>query len=339
MNLFVLLLIGGVGLVQLPMLVDIIVVALPSARLRRLTQRSLSIVLISVVLLLAASALGAFFTVYLPHTTAGNDTLYAIHAACISYLWLLMLDNYVHAATIRPSKEAIARRQVPAFDHFCPFTMNHVWRDNFAMFYVFLAAAALGTLYASLVSWSHFHTHWISPFLQDDNGGLEEAPDVPPLPASASSSSSLAGVSPDVSQSMSQGVSQGVSQSVSLLFVAAFGLLQATGGLLLFQTYLLCRGWSTVTFFNVLRAEGGPRVLVARCLGLVPFDDKAEDTPEGDEKEAEGRREGRGEGDDTAAEEKAESKWRLLTQRPLWSYLLPPTAVYAYRHLTAIKKD
>lgn len=330
MNLFVLLLIGGVGLVQLPMLVDIIVVALPSARLRRLTQRSLSLVLISVVLLLAASSLGAFFTVYLPHTTAGNSTLYAIHAACVSYLWLLMLDNYVHAATIRPSKEAIARRQVPAFDHFCPFTMNHVWRDNFAMFYAFLAAAALGTLYASLVSWSHFHTHWISPFLNnDDAGGLEEADGGLPLPGSPSSSASLAGVS------------QGVSQGVSLLFVAAFGLLQATGGLLLFQTYLLWRGWSTVTFFNVLRAEGGPRVLVARCLGLMPFDDKAEDKPEGDEKEeAEGMRtRRRRERTGDTAEAEAVSKWRLLTQRPLWSYLLPPTAVYAYRHFTAPKKD
>lgn len=226
----VLVIIGAVGLVQLPLLADALIMALPQSPLRRWTEAGVAQLLAGTMLLLLAVALAVFYLNYLPELPAATG-LY--HAVGITYVWLLVVDNYCHAALLRPAVEAVLARRVPGFDHFCPFTLNHVWRDNYVRFYCFLAYASLGAAYATWVSYPRFADSWLSLLW----GQRPQLPD------------------PD-----------GAWRSWSLMFVAALSLGQATAFLFLFQTYLLWRGWTTVDFFRALRVPGSMGDTLRLCF-------------------------------------------------------------------------
>lgn len=249
MHWVVILLVAGVGLVQLPLLADAVIVLLPSANLRRWTETGLSRLLASTILVLAAVGLAAYYKLYVPELGAHAW----LHTWLATYLWVVAVDNYCHAVLLRPPAESVAARRVPGFDHFCPFTMNHVWRDNFVPFYSFLGCAALGIGYATLVALPRFYDCWLV-LLWGQKPALPDAE---------------------------------AWQSLSLLFVAALSLFQATMVLFLFQTYLMWRGWTTVDFFNALRIGGTPREIMRMCFdrstGLPPSKNKKQGEGQGGE--------------------------------------------------------
>ena len=172
-------LIGGVGVLQLPLVVDLVLALVPASRgnLKRLTHKALSIVLITVVAAVSLAAILYFHFIFL-HRVTNSTSEHApqslwhswvwspvVHATFITATWVLAMDNYAHACLIRPPPADLKRRRIKGFDHYCPFTMNIVFLDNYRHFFQFLVLASVGMAYASLVSWAPFQACWVAPIL------------------------------------------------------------------------------------------------------------------------------------------------------------------------------
>ncbi|EGD73526.1 hypothetical protein PTSG_05230 [Salpingoeca rosetta] len=217
-------LIGGVGVLQLPLLVDLVLALVPGARgsVRRLTQRTVSVALIGIVAAVCIAAIAYYYIIFLPRV-ADTKMARLLHTTFITVVWLLTLDNYAHCCLIRPPPEDLKRRRVQGFDHYCPFTMNLVYQHNYRLFFQFLTLATTGMAYAAYVSWPPFFHCWVQPILGQPSGAV---------PACTEAT------------------------HVSLVFVPALLLLSGVGALLACQLWLFAVNKTTADFFKDAHERG-----------------------------------------------------------------------------------
>jgi hypothetical protein len=167
MSWLLVLIILGVGFIQLPMLLDI----LSSTTGRRVSMLKTSHRVLQ--LFVVACTLGVFVGVYavfviyhMPALWASSHLSFMLHAIPLTWLWFMALLHYGASVMVAPSMEQKQAKRVPGFDHTCPFTMNYVWDGNIASFYFFINYVCLGLLYASVSTFGDFYQAWIQPLLR-----------------------------------------------------------------------------------------------------------------------------------------------------------------------------
>ena len=185
-----------VGLVQLPLLTDLLIHLFPSSPLPRLASRATKPIFVLLFLACCGLALYLFFHVFLPitvHSLASH--LSTLSAYCLSgvlsflavYIVSSMLYYYISAAfqsasslsaTSAPSLDPsspvrscvqcgvvkgyrthhcrICNRCTALMDHHCPFTANCVGRDNIRSFILWLSFCCVGLLYGAVMSYPAF---------------------------------------------------------------------------------------------------------------------------------------------------------------------------------------
>jgi hypothetical protein len=94
----------AVGILQLPMLVDIVDNMFPQWRIGRLTQAGLSHVLFGLVVTLYLVAIGVFFSIFLPLAVPEpwTSTSGRLHIAFAAWLWIVTVWHYIQACTRSP---------------------------------------------------------------------------------------------------------------------------------------------------------------------------------------------------------------------------------------------
>lgn len=189
-----------VGLVQLPLLTDLLIHLFPSSPLPRLASRATKPIFVLLFLACCVLALYLFFYVFLPVTLHSHAAhLSSLSAYCLTgllsflavYIVSSMLYHYVQAAflpaslpsttsspQVDPSSPVrscvkcgvvkgyrthhcrICNRCTALMDHHCPFTANCVGRDNIRSFILWLSFCCVGLLYGAILSYPAF-THCI----------------------------------------------------------------------------------------------------------------------------------------------------------------------------------
>ena len=185
-----------VGLVQLPLLTDLLIHLFPSSPLPRLASRATKPIFVVLFLACCALALHLFFFVFLPVTLHSHAAhLSALSACCLAgllsslalYVVSSMLYHYCSAAflpasvlstssssSVDPSSPVrscvtcgvlkgyrthhcrICNRCTALMDHHCPFTANCVGRDNIRAFILWLSFCCVGLLYGAILSYPAF---------------------------------------------------------------------------------------------------------------------------------------------------------------------------------------
>ena len=184
-----------VGLVQLPILTDLLLFLFPSSPLPRLASRATKPIFVLLLLASAALALHLFFLTFLPLTlhslppsTSPHTTLLLALLLSLLALHLILnlLYHYSFAAFSSPSPPhphipppsssnptrfchtcqsakphrthhcRLCNRCTSLMDHHCPFTSNCVGALTLRPFYLFLAYATLGLLYSATLSYPAF---------------------------------------------------------------------------------------------------------------------------------------------------------------------------------------
>ena len=183
-----------VGLVQLPILTDLLLFLFPSSPLPRLASRATKPIFVLLLLASAALALHLFGLTFLPltlhflapstpHPTAALLALLLSFLAC--HLVLNLLYHYAVASFTPPSPPPLPSHSLASaharycltcqaskahrthhcricdrctglMDHHCPFTANCVGASTLRPFYLFLAYATLGLLYSATLSYPAF---------------------------------------------------------------------------------------------------------------------------------------------------------------------------------------
>ena len=183
-----------VGLVQLPILTDLLIFLFPSSPFPRLASRATKPIFILLFLACCILALHLFFFTFLPLTLHSllappftSHTTAAVIAGCLTflacYIIVNMLYHYVIAAftaasPVPPPPSPSHPRQCPQcgtgkgervhhcricnrctslLDHHCPFTANCVGSSTLRPFYLWLSFCLLGLLYGAAMSWPAFH--------------------------------------------------------------------------------------------------------------------------------------------------------------------------------------
>eukprot|EP00050_Salpingoeca_kvevrii_P022770 m.131790 g.131790 ORF g.131790 m.131790 type:complete len:335 (+) comp9820_c0_seq1:59-1063(+) len=96
----------AVGIVQIPLLVDLVDRARPQWRIGRLTRRSLGYFLLVLLVALCAVALYAFFGIHLPLHFETGSTAAALHTAVAMWLWINALGHYLRTVYTPPTTTA-----------------------------------------------------------------------------------------------------------------------------------------------------------------------------------------------------------------------------------------
>ena len=216
----------GVGLVQLPLLMDMLTSAV-ATRHHAAASRAVARIVVAATLALFVGAIATFFAHHFPRLVDQDGWLPALgHTAALLYLWIAALVHYGHACLCRPTAAMLRHKTVPDFDHRCPFTMNLVWRDNTHSFYFFLTFVLVGISYACLLSAGEFWLVWIKPL--------------------------FTGVRP-----------RGSPPPASLVFLATAAIWQAVFALWSMHSYLLAVDLTTAEAFAALRSDGVLPLLTA----------------------------------------------------------------------------
>ena len=185
-----------VGLVQLPLLTDLLIHLFPSSPLPRLASRATKPIFVLLFLACCGLALYLFFFVFLPvtlhshaaHLSSPSAYCLAGLLSCLAvYIVSSMLYHYISAAflpasllstssspSVDPSSPVrscvkcgvvkgyrthhcrICNRCTALMDHHCPFTANCVGRDNLRSFILWLSFCCLGLLYGAVMSYPAF---------------------------------------------------------------------------------------------------------------------------------------------------------------------------------------
>ena len=183
-----------VGLVQLPILTDLLIFLFPSSPLPRLASRATKPIFVLLFLACCALALYLFFSTFLPltlhsllaHRSASPPTVAAL-AACLTALACYIIANMLYhytvasfaAASPTPAPLApphtracvqcgsgkgprihhcrICNRCTALMDHHCPFTANCVGSATLRPFYLWLSFCLVGLVYGATLSWPAFN--------------------------------------------------------------------------------------------------------------------------------------------------------------------------------------
>ena len=177
-----------VGLIQIPLLVDMFRAFSPRCKLRRATHWCVKVLLVTVMTTFFVIGLSYFVLVFLPLTV--DQPFYSywgiLHFTFALWIWINIVFNYYMAVIVHPgsvemppeAKNATSSRENPAdciqwnrpcyhychvcqenvayMDHHCPFTGNCTGLKNYSYFLLFLIYGALGLGYALWMSFPYF---------------------------------------------------------------------------------------------------------------------------------------------------------------------------------------
>ncbi|RDD42258.1 putative ZDHHC-type palmitoyltransferase 8 [Trichoplax sp. H2] len=182
----IIIIIIAVGILQLPLLVDVIRNLFPRLNIERITQDYASYLLFSLVVTVYSGFMYLFFSAYLyvkaenPYATINGW----IHIFLASYFCIVSFFHYTYASFHDPGTAPLAtlgshtdypvctkcdrikvgatrhckvcQRCICMMDHHCPFTVNCVGLNNFYYFVSFLGYAWLGMSFAIYMTFTAF---------------------------------------------------------------------------------------------------------------------------------------------------------------------------------------
>ena len=189
MYIFVVGVIGLVGLMQIPVLVDILRAFSPGCKLRRTTHWCMKVLLVVAMSSFFVVGLSYFLLLFLPRTVDQPFSSFCglAHFAFAIWIWVNLVFNYYMAVFVHPgsvpkindtSKDgdssvtpsdgmqwrppcyhycSICQENVAYMDHHCPFTGNCTGLKNYSYFLLFLMYGAIGLGYAMWMSFSFFN--------------------------------------------------------------------------------------------------------------------------------------------------------------------------------------
>ena len=189
MNFFVYVVILLVGLIQIPILVDICRAVFPGWKLRRTTHWCVNILLVTVMTSFFVVGLGYYLLIFLPlgveHPFSSLRGL--LHLTFALWVWINVVVNYFMAVLVCPGKVgaevehmkdnstespltngmywnppryhycSVCQESVAYMDHHCPFTGNCAGLRNYSYFLLCLVYGAIGLGYALWMSFSYFN--------------------------------------------------------------------------------------------------------------------------------------------------------------------------------------
>ena len=189
----VLMLAGGVGIIQVGFIITTIQKACPGLTKYAAVRQAIRIIQVSPVALMVASAIWLFFLVFLPakveHPYSSKEGQILIIVA--SYLWLNVTFNYfaamlkspgypLTALEIQESGLSMENDSILCFKcdrmkscdthhcatcgtcvtmmcHHCPFTNNCVGLKNYSYFYLFICYSNIGLLFSLYMTYDPFY--------------------------------------------------------------------------------------------------------------------------------------------------------------------------------------
>eukprot|EP00041_Stephanoeca_diplocostata_P017686 m.362269 g.362269 ORF g.362269 m.362269 type:complete len:280 (-) comp20785_c0_seq59:108-947(-) len=110
--------IGGVGVMQLPLLVDVLGNAFPDLRITRLSNKFIGYTLGALVYAIACAGYFVYFTIGLPLWIAPQESLLCteglLHLFLASWVWILVMYNYTAGVVTHPGHAKIAGDEKPS---------------------------------------------------------------------------------------------------------------------------------------------------------------------------------------------------------------------------------
>lgn len=187
MYIFVVGVIVLVGLMQIPIIVDIFRAFSPGSKLRRTTHWCVKVLLVIAMSSLFIIGLSYFLVFFLPLTIEQPFSSFwgILHVAFAVWIWVNVVVNYYLAVFVHPGFIpkitsinhfdpelptngmqwnpvcfhycTVCQENVAYMDHHCPFTGNCTGLKNYSYFLLFLIYGALGLGYAMWMSFSFFN--------------------------------------------------------------------------------------------------------------------------------------------------------------------------------------
>ena len=189
-----------VGLIQIPILMDVFRAFSPRCRVRRATHWFVKIILVTVMSLFFVIGLSYFFIVFYP-LSVGQPFYHFwgfVHITFAIWIWVNLVFNYYMAVIVHPGRVetvatgkhsesiydgkhwrppsyhycSVCQENVAYMDHHCPFTGNCTGLKNYSYFLLFLIYGVFGLGYALWMSFPFFNlcvlrkVWWVLGYMQ-----------------------------------------------------------------------------------------------------------------------------------------------------------------------------
>lgn len=183
---FVFAVIALVGLIQIPIGVDIFRAIFPQCKLRRTTHWCINALLISVMSSFFIIGLSYYLLFFLPLSVEHpfSSVRGLMHLIFAIWVWINVVLNYFMAVLVHPGRDtegkwpsqselhitngmlwnpvrchycSVCQESIAFMDHHCPFTGNCTGLKNYSYFLLCLMYGALGLGYALWMSFSYFN--------------------------------------------------------------------------------------------------------------------------------------------------------------------------------------